>query len=293
MDVHLWNYTTVVQLTLGRSTIAHFIHNVCVILWKRLGQCLNVPISKEEWKQIANDFEKRANFPHCVGAIDGKHIRITKPTDSGSLYYNYKHFFSILLLGVCDANYKFIFVDVGAYGKSCDSAVFKDTQFYAKLMNNSLELPDASPLSGNLLHISPYTLVGDEAFGLHEHLMRPYGGILDHKKKIFNYRLTRARRFIECTFGILSNKWRIFHRPLNVRIDFAVDIIKAACVLHNFVRDRDGFQYDDTLHVTGFENVVRSDMSRNSEGRTALSVRDKLAEYFVIDDPLPWQNDYI
>jgi hypothetical protein len=48
------------------------------------------------------------------------------PTGSGSLFYNYKHFFSILLLALVDANYCFIAVDVAAVGKSSDSDVFKE-----------------------------------------------------------------------------------------------------------------------------------------------------------------------
>jgi len=76
--------------------------------------------------------------------------------------------------------------------------------------------------------------------------MRPYGGkMLSYEKKIFKYRL--ARRFVECTFGIMCNKWRILHRPLDVKIDFSENIVKAICVLHNYVRLRDGFKYEDTL----------------------------------------------
>jgi len=87
-----------------------------------------------------------------------------------------------------------------------------------------------------------YVIVGDEVFGLSENIMCPYGGNnLTMSKKIFNYRLSRARRYIECTFGILSNKWRTFHRPLNVKLDLAQNIIKACCILHNFVRVRDGY----------------------------------------------------
>jgi len=65
-------------------------------------------------------------------------------------------------------------------------------------------------------------------------------------KTVFNYRLSRARRFIECLFGILTNKWRIFHRPLNVNIELAIDIIKACVVLHNFVRLRDGYLHEES-----------------------------------------------
>ena len=60
---------------------------------------------------------------------------------------------------------------------------------------------------------------------------------------------------MECAFGILSNKWRIFQRLLNVSPDFAVDIVKACVVLHNFVRERDGYKFEDALTVTGLGDV--------------------------------------
>lgn len=50
--------------------------------------------NKQKWIDISNEFEKHANFPNCIGALDGKHIRMIQPPDSGSIYYNYKHFFS-------------------------------------------------------------------------------------------------------------------------------------------------------------------------------------------------------
>lgn len=82
-------------------------------------------------------------------------------------------------------------------------------------------------------------------------LTRPYGGT--HKtleKRIFNHSLYRSPRYFECTFGILSNKTRIFHRPINVEPDFEVDIVKACIVLHNFVRDRTNsrFHYLSVLY---------------------------------------------
>lgn len=70
-----------------------------------------------DWLEIANKFEVSANFPHCVSAVDGKHIRVIKPNKSGSMFLNYKHYFSIVLMAVADSDYNFIYINVGAYGK--------------------------------------------------------------------------------------------------------------------------------------------------------------------------------
>ena len=87
------------------------VEEVCEAIWELNSNFLAVP-SENEWLNIASDFERIANFPHCLGAIDGKHIRIIKPKDSGSLHHNYKHYFSIVLLAICDSNYLFRAVDI-------------------------------------------------------------------------------------------------------------------------------------------------------------------------------------
>ncbi|GFG34203.1 hypothetical protein Cfor_00474 [Coptotermes formosanus] len=105
------------------------------------------------------------------------------------------------------------------------------------IRENTPNISPGKPLDGTCGPSLPYVLVGGEAFELSTNLLRPYGGKdLSKKKRIFNYRLCGARRFIECTFSILSNKWRILHRPLNVSIVFADDIVRACCVFDNFVR---------------------------------------------------------
>ncbi|KAJ8928000.1 hypothetical protein NQ314_019466 [Rhamnusium bicolor] len=121
------------------------------------------------------------------------------------------------------------------------------------MKNCSLNNPDPAPLQQDL--ILPFVLVGDEIFALDENLLRPLEGQnLTVAKRIFNYRLTRARRFVECTFGILANKWRIFHRALNV----SKDIVKATVILHNLVRERDGLHPSDMYvgtHIQGLQDI--------------------------------------
>ena len=63
-------------------------------------------------------------FPNVIGCTDGKHIRIKCPTKAGSLFYNYKQFFSVVLQGVADSESRFIFIDIGAYGKQSDGGIF-------------------------------------------------------------------------------------------------------------------------------------------------------------------------
>lgn len=57
-----------------------------------------MPSTEAEWKRIASGFEQQWNFPHCIGALDGKHVVMTAPTNSGSVYYNYKHTHSVTVV---------------------------------------------------------------------------------------------------------------------------------------------------------------------------------------------------
>ena len=65
----------------------------------------------EEWKATAKQFNDYWNFPNCGGAIDGKHVCITPPAKSDSFYYNYKGYFSIVLMAIMNAKYEIMFVD--------------------------------------------------------------------------------------------------------------------------------------------------------------------------------------
>ena len=162
--------------------------------------------STEMWKSIANDFSTLWNFLNCFGALDGKHFTIQSPPNSGSLYFNYKKTFSIVLLALVDAQYNFITVDVGAYGKSSDGGIFANSGLGKALQRGTLSVPGNATLPGTNSK-APYVMVGDEAFLLKTYLMRPFPGQdLDNSRRVVNYRLSRARRVVENTFSVLSQK---------------------------------------------------------------------------------------
>ncbi|VEN44056.1 unnamed protein product, partial [Callosobruchus maculatus] len=85
--------------------ISVIVPEVCQELIIALSEHLKTPQSPAEWKTIAQVFEERWHFPHCCGAIDGKHVILQAPPNSGSEYFNYKSTFSINLMALCDAYY--------------------------------------------------------------------------------------------------------------------------------------------------------------------------------------------
>ena len=87
----------------------------------------------EIFTEISKYFNIRWNFPNCVESIDAKHIRLHCLPNSGSQYFNYKQYHSIVLQAVVGANLKFVTVDVGAYGKQGDGGVFRNSALYQSL----------------------------------------------------------------------------------------------------------------------------------------------------------------
>ena len=75
-------------------------------------EVIQCPTATKECTAIAEQFEKRWQLFHCCGALDGKHVVVSCPWNTGSLYKNYKGFFCIVLLALVDADYKFLWIYV-------------------------------------------------------------------------------------------------------------------------------------------------------------------------------------
>ena len=109
---------------------------------------------------------------------------------------------------------------------------------------NSVNVPQSREINTSTGNV-PYFLVEDEIFPLKTWLMRPYPGsnLSNEENKIYNYRHSRARRVIENTFGILSSRWRIFHKPIKATVENVEKYTLACLALHNYLRQTDNSMY--------------------------------------------------
>ncbi|XP_050519489.1 uncharacterized protein LOC126893393 [Diabrotica virgifera virgifera] len=207
-----------------------------------------MPGTAEEWKVVATQFNNLWNFPQCTGVMDGKHIMIQSPEHSGSDYFNYKSFFSIVLFIVANANYEVLYMNVGCQGRISDGGVYENTQFKRMLSEYKLNLPNNEKLPGTAMAV-PYVFLGDDAFPLSPNLMKPYPGTQEKgsQGRIFNYRLSRARRVSENVFGILSARFRVFRKIMLLEPTKAETIVTACICLHNYLRKKN--QGPPTLHL--------------------------------------------
>ena len=147
-----------------------------------------MPDTEEGWREVASRFGTRWNFHHVRGALDGKHVAIKAPRNSGTLYHNYKGFFSVILLALVDSDYKFMWASIGAHGSTSDCAVFNESPLKAAIEAGLLDIPDAEPLPNDDRPVQ-YFIVGDDAFALKTWMIKPFSiRNLTNAERIFNYR---------------------------------------------------------------------------------------------------------
>ncbi|XP_065316082.1 uncharacterized protein LOC135924878 [Gordionus sp. m RMFG-2023] len=206
---------------------------------------MEVPIL-EMFEEVAKGFEEMWNFPNCIGAIDGKQTK--RPPHSGTQFYNYKHKFSLILQAFVDHMGKFMVIDVGSYGSQSDGGVFANSLLSQRIERNELPIPPPKLLPNSNILV-PHVILGEGGYPLKRYLMKPYIRNNDDNNKIFNYRLSRARRVVECSFGVLTSKWRILLNKVEVSLPVFENIIKACCILHNIILIK------ENINVTNYDPV--------------------------------------
>ena len=232
MEDSFW--TPSIRFRWEQSTVTQAVYEVCDTIWNTLHPIYMAPLTVNDWRQIEHWFSTRWNFTNCIGALDRKHIMMRSPPNSSSMFHNYKGFFSIILMALVNADYWFVYIDVGNYGSNGDGGIFKANSFGQNFMDRHLNLPGPKqlpgfPRGGALSHC----IVADKAFPLWMDLLRPFPKgksiqRLPYQQTIFNYSLSRARCIVENAFGILVQWFRVFDRSLTMDDHNVIKIINVS-----------------------------------------------------------------
>ena len=206
-------------------------------------------------------------------------------------------------MAIVDADYKFIMVDIGAAGRDSDGGVFANSLMYEYFNDETMQVPqpekvkhDEEPFFSD--QVLPYVLLGDEAFGFSEFLMRPFPRHTELilRKRVFNYRLSRARRIVECAFGILSAVWRIFRRPLLTNLINSKNIVKCCVTLHNFILMFDPLRektyklkHTPDAYENCFTELPLNEMPIEQQG--PIKMREDFTDYFMTRGNIKFQWD--
>ncbi|KAG8335894.1 hypothetical protein J6590_108755 [Homalodisca vitripennis] len=213
-------------------TISIFLPDVMKAIVTCLKSFMEVPSTTREWENIQRSFNVKWNFPSCCGALDGKHVAIKRPPGSSSEFFNYKGGYSIILLALVDADYRFLYIDVGSNGRANDSSVYRLSSIKRAMDSNQLNWPN------------DYVIVADDAFPLSINVMKPYSKRnLTLEERLFNYRLSRARRVVENAFCILASRFRIFEKSIDLNLPTVDLIVQCTCILHNWFRTTSSTTY--------------------------------------------------
>ncbi|XP_068082892.1 uncharacterized protein [Anabrus simplex] len=280
----------------SHNSISVFLPEVLAAIFEVLQPFMKVPDTTSQWNEIQKGFEYKWNFPHCCAALDGKHIRIKRPPNSTSSFFNYKGTYSIILFAMVDADFCFRYIDVGHDGRANDSTVFKNSTLKIALEKNLLNWPN-----GGLC-------VADDAFCLTPFCLKPFSHRgLTVQERVFNYRLSRARRVAENAFGILAARFRVFNTPIPLNVDTIETLVKSACAIHNWLRQTSSRTYfpsgsvdDEDLNtgvitpgawriVPTFMSPVDRFYSSNNCGRAGEQVRKWYMHQFMTTLSVPWQ----
>ena len=163
-----------------------------------------------------------------------------------------------------------------------------------------MSLPSPKNLPNENIKL-PYFFIGDAAFSLKKNFITPYSRLNEYSvsQRVFNYRLSRARRIIESAFGILTSKWKILKAPLAFKVEKTDMIVLSCLCLHNFIitsqiidnnekrytvdddnsenlADDDGYSTNEDEYSDNEE--VDNDIYNNIDG---ITIRQILTNYFT------------
>ena len=234
----------------AHNTVSKIIHQVCEVLIAEYARELlsTPPQTPEQWKAVAQQFGDRWQLYNSDGALSGKHIAIQGLRWGSSLYYSYKGFHSIVLMALVDADYKFIWAEVGSNGSAGDAQVFKSSELKEVIVKQVLGLPETEAMPNDDRPM-PFCIASDDAFTLKTWLMKQYSKRnLSYSERVFHYRLSQGQCIVKYVLDILAHCFRCLHITMLQSTEWqAMCLLACAFIFSSF--ERIYFPHICTHHV--------------------------------------------
>ncbi|KAL1493603.1 hypothetical protein ABEB36_009303 [Hypothenemus hampei] len=243
------------------STVMRVINSFLYVIKCLKQKYIFWPKTEEEYQEVANGFNR---YPGTIGAVDGCHINIKVPVNQHDSYADRYLLHSINLMAICNAKKIFTYIFVGFPGSAHDSRVFSNSLFVRNIEQHGKEI----------YFPHDYHIIGDSAFPLSTWLMKPYTNARTEVQKYHNYVLSAERICIEHTFGLLIGRWRRLQFINTYSISKCVEIIVAACILHNFCYLNNDFWDGEIFEIANDAEPY----DRRLDINLARIKRDRIAE---------------
>ena len=273
------------MFAIGLSTVSKVLRDVVT--------AVNIVFKDEiRWPNSARALQNMVAFkdycglPGVIGAIDGTHFSISKPSHFAEDYYYFKsNGYSIVCQAVVDRDKRFLDLFVGLPRSVNDSRVLRQSGLFRKATDGRIVEGPAVSQDG----FTPY-LLGDKGYPLLSWLMTPYReGRHTVLETLYQRKHKRGRSVIEHTFGILKQAFRELQYKSKLHVTFLLDVVTCCCYLHNLLLGQDEEQVQrlmEHLRNEGLENEVE-DLDLPEVGieaepgilRAAEHMRQELGEY--------------
>ncbi|XP_077505085.1 uncharacterized protein LOC144114929 [Amblyomma americanum] len=264
---------------IGRSTVNELYREFCETVVATLEhEWVKMPTAVDMRAHI-REFEAMCGFPQAVGALDGCHIAVSPPKEHASDYYNYKGWYSVILLALVDHKYHFRFVNAGSPGRCHDSYVYQNSTLARMVESPIFSAPTATI---NRVIVPPLILC-DQAFPLTPNLVKPFRSLdTCDGHRSYNYHLSKCRRIVENAFGRLKARFRLISKRMDANVKNVAQIIRACCVLHNICEHFNDSVAQQWLHEVEIDDAVHVQPAHSSDVVTAngADVREALVEYY-------------